>query len=426
MAASPLRAGRPALLARCPWLVHFRLHFSSFRLHLPLPLYHRPMNHVFFQKGFRPFFLFGALLGAALVPWWAASYDESLTGEPGLEGIAWHSHEMIFGFAVAILAGFLLTAVENWTDRKTARGGLLIALVAIWAIGRLVGFGGVIASIAGLAELSFLLVLTVVIGIPLILAGSRRNYLLLAALPALWFCDVVHHLRASGLLPQTSVRGDLVAVDIIVLILVVVTGRIVPLFTRNALQDQRVQAIPSLNMAAIVAVGLMALVEIFAPSGIVMAVVAGAAGLLVFARAVRWGAHRTLGSPILWILHLGHAWIGAGLLMKAVSAVWLGLQPSVATHALTAGAIGTLTLGMMARVTLGHTGRTLKVSPLITIAFIAITISAVLRVFGPWFQPQLTRTALIVSAGCWSAAFILYVVVNVRYLLTPRPDGKEG
>lgn len=384
------------------------------------------MKHVFFQKGFRPFFLFGALLGAALVPWWAASYDQSLTGEPGLEGIAWHSHEMIFGFSVAILAGFLLTAVENWTDRKTARGGLLIALVAIWGIGRLVGFGGVIASIAGLAELSFLLVLTVVIGIPLILAGSRRNYLLLAALPALWFCDVVHHLRASGLLPQTSVRGDLVAVDIIVLILVVVTGRIVPMFTRNALQDQRVQSIPGVNMAAIVAVGLVALVEIFAPTGIVMAVVAGAAGLLVLARAVRWGGHRTLGSPILWVLHLGHAWIVAGLLMKAASAVWLGIQPSVATHALTAGAIGTLTVGMMARVTLGHTGRKLQVSPLMTIAFIAITLSAVLRVFGPWFQPQLTRTALIVSAGCWSLAFALYIVVNARYLLTPRPDGKQG
>ena len=384
------------------------------------------MNHVFFQKGFRPFFLFGSLLGAALVPWWAHTYDESLTGAPGLEGISWHSHEMIFGFTVAILAGFLLTAVENWTDRKTARGGLLIALVALWAVGRLVGFGGVIASIAGLAELSFLPVLTVVIGIPLILAGSRRNYLLLAALPALWCCDVIHHLRASGLLPQTSVRGDLVAVDIIVLILVVVTGRIVPLFTRNALQDQRVQAIPGLNMAAIVAVGLMALVKIFAPTGIVMAVVAGAAGLLVMARAARWGGHRTLGSPILWILHLGHAWIGAGLLMKAASAVWLGIQPSVATHALTAGAIGTLTLGMMARVTLGHTGRALKVSHFITVAFVLITLGAVLRVFGPWFQPQLTRTALIISANCWFLAFILYVVVNARYLLTPRPDGKEG
>lgn len=384
------------------------------------------MNHVFFQKGFRPFFLFGALLGAALVPWWAQTYDESLTGEPGLEGIAWHSHEMIFGFTVAILAGFLLTAVENWTDRKTARGGLLIVLVALWAVGRMVSFGGVVASIAGLAELSFLPVLTAVIALPLILAKSKRNYLLLAALPALWVCDVVHHLRGSGLLPQTLVRGDLVAVDIIVLILVIVTGRIVPLFTRNALQDQRVQAITGLNYAAIVALVLMILVEIIVPSGVLMAVVAGAAGLLVLGRAVKWGAHRTLRSPILWILHLGHAWIGAGLLMKAASAVWLGIQPSVATHALTAGAIGTLTLGMMARVTLGHTGRTLKVSPWMTVAFVAITVSAVLRVFGPWFQPQLTRTVLIVSAGCWSLAFALYAIVNGRFLLTPRPDGREG
>ena len=349
-----------------------------------------------------------------------------LTGEPGLEGIAWHSHEMIFGFTAAILAGFLLTAVENWTDRKTARGGLLVALVAVWAAGRLVGVGGVTASIAGLAELSFLPMLTFVIGIPLILAGSRRNYLLLALLPALWLCDVAHHLRTSGLLPQSSFRGDLVAVDLIVVILVIITGRIVPMFTRNALQDQRIQPIPSLNTAAIVAVLLVAVVEVFAPTGVLMAVVAGAAGLLVLARAVRWGSFRTLGRPILWVLHLGHAWIGAGLLMKAAAAVWMGIPPSVATHALTAGAIGTLTLGMMARVTLGHTGRALKASWPMTIAFVAITAGAVVRVGAPWFWPQQTRVALMVSAGCWAAAFALYVVVNARYLMTPRPDGKPG
>lgn len=389
-------------------------------------LYHRSMKHVFFQKGFRPFFFFGGIVGAALVPWWYRTYDDALTGEPGLEGISWHSHEMIFGFTVAILAGFLLTAVENWTDRKTARGGLLVALVAIWAVGRLVGVGGVTATIAGFADLTFLPFLTVVIGIPLILAGSRRNYVLLAALPVLWLCDVLHHLRASGLLPQSSLRADLVAVDVIVLILVIITGRIIPIFTRNGLQDQRVQAINGLNTAALVAVALVVVVEIFAPTGPLMAVAAGIAGLLVFARAYRWGAHRTLGKPIIWILHLGHAWIGVGLLMKAAAAVWMGIPPTVATHALTAGAIGTLTLGMMARVTVGHTGRTIIASPAMVVAFVAIMVSAAFRVAGPWFWPQANRTTLMVSAVGWSLAFALYVVVNGGILMTPRPDGKEG
>ena len=127
------------------------------------------MKHVLFQKGFRPFFLLGGLLGAGLIPWWATNYDAALTGEPGLEGIGWHSHEMIFGYTGAVLAGFLLTAVENWTDRPTARGTLLAVLVGLWGLGRLVGVGGVTATIAGMAELSFLPVLTVVLAIPLLL-----------------------------------------------------------------------------------------------------------------------------------------------------------------------------------------------------------------------------------------------------------------
>lgn len=384
------------------------------------------MKHVFFQKGFRPFFLFGGLLGAGLIPWWAFHYDAALTGEPGLEGISWHSHEMIFGFTSAILAGFLLTAVENWTKRPTARGVLLAVLVGLWGVGRLVGLGGITATIAGMAELSFLPLLTVVLAIPLILSHSKRNYILLALLPTLWVCDAHLHLRASGLLPQSYLRSDLIAVDLIVVILVIISGRIVPLFTRNAQQDESVKPIPVLNIAAIVAVLGVAAVEAVAPSSLVMAVVAGCAGILVLARSVFWGAHRTLGRPILWVLHLGHAWIWIGLGLKAASAAGFMVPPSAATHALTAGAIGTLTLGMMARVTLGHTGRELRIAPLMVVGFAAVTAAAVIRVFGPWYRADLTATALTVSAGCWVAAFLIYVVVNARFLVTPRPDGKAG
>ncbi len=384
------------------------------------------MKHVFFQKGFRPFFLLGGLLGAGLIPWWAFHYDAELTGEPGLEGIGWHSHEMIFGFTCAILAGFLLTAVENWTGKTTAKGALLAVLVGLWAFGRLVGVGGVTATIAGMAELSFLPVLTVVLAIPLILSSSKRNYQLLALLPLLWLCDAHHHMRASGLLPQSYLRSDLVAVDLIVVVLIIITGRIVPLFTRNALEDDRVRAIPALNIAATVAAFLVVVVEVVAPTSMAMAVAAGLAGLLVLARSFTWGSLRTIAKPILWVLHLGYAWIWIGLLLKAASAAGFMIPASAATHALTAGAIGTLTLGMMARVTLGHTGRKLEVSPFMVLGFVAITASAIIRVFGPWFRADLTATMLTVSAGLWAVAFLIYVVVNAKYLVTPRPDGKAG
>ena len=216
------------------------------------------------------------------------------------------------------------------------------------------------------------------------------------------------------------------AVDLIVVILVIITGRIVPLFTRNALGDESIRMNAGINTAAIVSALLIAVVELFTSSGPVMAVVAGVAGLLVIARSIHWGFLKTLGNPILWILHIGHAWIGAGLLLKAASAASLRIPPSVATHALTAGAIGTLTLGMMARVTLGHTGRKIRASHLMTAGFFAISASALLRVLGPWLRIDLTKPVLIASGVCWSLAFAIYVVVNLRVLLTPRPDGKPG
>jgi uncharacterized protein involved in response to NO len=384
------------------------------------------LKHVWFQKGFRPFFLLGGIWAVCLVPWWALTYDQPISEEPGLSSISWHSHEMIFGFTAAIIAGFLLTAVENWTNRPTARGPFLAALVSLWAIGRLVGLGGFTASIAGLADLSFLPAVTVAIAIPVLLARSRRNYLLLAILPALWICDLHLHLRSSGLLPQSFLRSDLVAVDLVVVVLVIITGRIVPLFTRNALADERIRSNAGLETAAIVSVLIVCAIEVVSPSGYLMAVVSGVAGCLVLARSVHWGSHLTLGRPILWVLHLGHGWIGVGLLLKAAAAAGFGIPPSAATHALTAGAIGTLTLGMMARVTLGHTGRPIHASPMMTIAFVAITIGAVLRVFGPWFRSDLTRSVLVASAVCWSIAFALYVLGNARILVTPRPDGKPG
>ena len=389
--------------------------------------YHLSMlKHVFFQKGFRPFFLLGAVCGVFLVPWWAHTYQQPMTGEPGLESISWHSHEMVFGFTMAIIAGFLLTAVENWTNRPTARGPFLGTLVGLWLVGRLVGLGGATAAISGLADLLFLPALTVALAIPLFLSQSRRNYLLLAILPLLWICDLHLHLWSSGLLPQSILRTDLVAVDLVVVVLVIITGRIVPLFTHNALADEGISSNAGLNTAAIISVISVAAIEVVAPGGNIMAVVAAIAGLLVLGRSLRWGIQKTLRRPILLVLHLGHTWIWLGLFLKAAAAAGVGVQPSVATHALTAGAIGTLTLGMMARVTLGHTGRTLQVSPMITVAFFAVTTAALLRVFGPWFRADLTRGVLMTSAGFWSLAFALYVIGNIRILTTPRPDGKPG
>jgi uncharacterized protein involved in response to NO len=198
------------------------------------------------------------------------------------------------------------------------------------------------------------------------------------------------------------------------------------LFTRNALTDDSIRPLPAINTAAVIGALTVAAAEVVAPNGYPMAVVAGAAGVLVLARSVFWGFPNVLGRPILWILHVGHAWIWIGLFLKAAAAANRGVPASVATHALTAGAIGSLTLGMMSRVTLGHTGRPLQVSSMMVVAFVAITVSASLRVLGPLIRADLTRDLIVASAGFWGLAFALYVVVNARYLVTSRPDGKQG
>lgn len=383
---------------------------------------------VVLQKGFRPFFLVGAAWGAVVVPWWVAGFRSSAgeaVGE-GISGLSWHAHEMIFGFTAAIIAGFLLTATENWTSRPTARGPFLAVLVGLWTVGRGVGLGEPFASLAALAELSFLPTLAVAVGLPILITRRSRNYLLLAVLPLLWLCDVHLHLVANGLLAPSSLRSDLVAVDLVVLIMVIITGRIVPLFTRNATGDERIRSIRSLDLAAIAAVLTVAVVEALLGPGMVRAVVAAAAGLLVLGRAVHWGLLATLRRPILWVLHLGHAWIGVGLLLSAAASAGLGPAPSVATHALTVGAMGTLIIAMLVRVTVGHTGRTIEASPLMTLAFVAMTTAALARVVIPWLRPDLNTPALVVAAAAWTLALALYLLGNTRILLSPRPDGREG
>jgi uncharacterized protein involved in response to NO len=388
------------------------------------------MTHpVVLQKGFRPFFLFGAAMAAVLVPWWVAHCDDVValdSNRPGFEGISWHTHEMVFGVVAAILAGFLLTATENWTSRPTARGWFLAALVLLWGAGRGIALDGPLGSVAALFGLSFLPALTIAVGLPILITRRSRNYLLLAVLPALWLCDIHFHLVAEGLLPAGGVRSDLVAVDLVVLVMVIITGRIVPLFTRNATGDERIRSHRPLDLAAITSVIAVIAAEIIAPTGMVMALVAAIAAALLLARCVFWGALKTLGRPILWILHLGHAWLVAGLALKALAAAGVGVPPTIALHALTVGAMGTLIIGMLCRVTVGHTGRAIVTSAPALLAFLAISVAAVARVVLPLAAPSTTKPALWIAAVGWTVAFVAYLAGHGRMLVSPRPDGKEG
>lgn len=374
-------------------------------------------------KGFRPFFLLAAALAAALAPAWLLVLEGRARLDAYVDATSWHGHEMVFGFTVAVVAGFLLTAVENWTGLPTARGAKLVALVALFVAAR-VAFvlpGVPRALVAGL-DLAFLPALAAFVGRPLALTGNRRNFVMVAVLLVLFALDLAFHLG----LRRPALTS---AVDVLVLLVVLVGARVFPMFTRNATGDATIRSHPRADVAAAAGVAVLALLDVAVPHApaAVVAPLAVASALVLVARAWHWGGRASLGDPMLWILHAANAWIVLGLVLRALSVVAPGaVPPSSALHAWTAGAIGSATLGMMARVTLGHTGRPIAAGRVTRLAFVLVTFAALARTFGPIAGASFLRASLLAAGLAWSFAFLGYLATNAALLVTPRPDGKPG
>jgi uncharacterized protein involved in response to NO len=373
-----------------------------------------------FAKGFRPFFLGASLLGAALVLAWLGILFGGLSFS-GRSFPLWHGHEMLYGFALAVVAGFLLTAVGNWTGRETATGAPLAGLVALWALGRLgawIGPGPWLLP-AQVAELAFLPVLGFVLGRRIVAARNWRNAGFLVLLTGLWLCDVVYTFGPS---PSEALAR---AVDLVVVMIVIMSGRVVPMFTRNGIGDPSVSSWPRMDAAALFAVVATA-VAAAGPRGPTLVAFEAASAVLVAARMIPWKTHRTFQTPLVWVLHLGHAWIAVGFALRALHhATGIGLE-SLGLHAHTAGAIGVMTLGMMARVALGHTGRPLVPPPGISLAFGLIGLAALVRVLPGLVWLDAYRTSLLVSGLLFSAAQLLYLAAYAPMLWRARIDGRPG
>lgn len=379
-------------------------------------------------KGFRPFFLLAAGFAVLILPLWMLALLGVLDPGHYLDATYWHAHEMIFGFAVAVIAGFLLTAVGNWTKRETLVGAPLLGLCALWLVGRVAITGAQFLPrwLPAMADLAFLPVLIVVLARPLAAANNWRNFVMIGILAALFAANVMIHLDALGLLPGWRRRGSLLAVDLVILVILVIAGRVFPMFTRNATGVQSIRSIPVLDALTVLAMAVLVVLDAALPSLAFTAVVAGVTGALAAGRAVHWGAQHSREKPLLWILHVGYAWIPLGLLLRAASAFSAAIPASLATHALTVGAIGALTLGMMARVPLGHTGRVLDASRWTVAAFVLLTSAAFVRVFAPLLAPADYRATIFLSGTLWSVAFASYLVAYMPILLSPRVDGKAG
>lgn len=379
-------------------------------------------------KGFRPFFLLAGLFALLTVPTWLLMFFGMLSTDNYLDASSWHAHEMIFGFATAVIAGFLLTAVGNWTQRETLTGAPLLALATLWIAGRvcMLYVADLPFAVPMLVDLSFLPLLIAALTKTLLAAKNVRNYPLVVVLSVLCVCNGFVHAQALGILALGTARqACILAVDVVLLVVMIVIGRVLPMFTRNATRAADVRSVKALDYACLAAMALLGVSDIVTPHGPPATALAALTAVLAVARAWHWGVQHTLRHPLLWVLHCGYAWMVVGLGMRALAGLHL-IPASLATHALTVGVIGTLTLGMMARVALGHTGRALTASRSITCAFLAINFAAAARAVLPWLMPGWHLQSLWIAGGLWTVAFLLFVVSYAPVLGAPRVDGKPG
>jgi len=380
-------------------------------------------------KGFRPFFLLAAAFALGVVPLWLFTFMGKVRAGTYLDPMTWHAHEMIFGFAMAVVIGFLLTAVGNWTQRETLVGAPLLGLAALWVLGRAGMFfaHALPFGTAALIDLAFLPIAIVALARPLLAARSSRNFALVAVLGALLGANALVHLDALGVLaPGTARRACSASIDLVLVIIMIIAGRVLPMFTRNATNVSSIRSIPSLDVGSVVAMAALALIDFFWPRTPLGAGAAALTAVLAAARAWHWGARHSLRQPLLWILHAGYAWLVIGLALRALHGFDTAVPSSLATHALTVGAIGSLTVGMMARVALGHTGRMLVASPAVPWAFVAINAAAIARAIVPLAAPAAYRESLIAAGVLWSLAFAIFLLVYAPVLVAPRADGKPG
>jgi len=376
------------------------------------------------RLGFRPFYLAAAAFACLAIPIWVLVFLGQTGWSAQVPATLWHAHEMLFGFAAAVIVGFLMTAGKAWTGLPTPRSTALAALVLLWLGARLAALLAPYPVYAAL-DLLLLPVVAVILVRLLLRAGNRRNLPLAGLLGLLTLANLVFHLSMLGYLNLAPMQALYAALALIVLIECVMAGRVIPAFTMSAIPGLRLVADARMEKATAAASVLALGCWVFAPAAAISAPLLFVAAVLQLARLVSWKPWRTRTRPILWILHLSYAWIPAGFLLLAMSLLGQ-MAASAGIHALAVGATGGLIIGMVTRTARGHTGRPLLASPLEVAAYALVMFAAVLRVVVPLLAPQWLVMSVIVAALAWSLAFALYLVMFTPWLLRARFDGKDG
>jgi uncharacterized protein involved in response to NO len=383
-----------------------------------------PRGWPLLRLGFRPFYLGAAVFASLALPLWLALLLGWVSLDLGVAPLLWHAHEMLFGFAVAVIVGFLLTAGKAWTALPTPRGAALGALAGVWLAARLAPLVAPYAVVAALDMLLLPAVAAVLISV-LLRANSRRNLPLAGILLGLATANGVFHLSVLGVLDLAPMRALQAALALIVMIECVMAGRVIPAFTNAVTPGLNLKIGPRIEQITLALTGLaLGAWVVAAPAGFTAAAFAAAA--VAHAHRQRlWRPGVTRHRPILWILQAAYAWIPVGFgLLAAAQLGWVSVSAGV--HALAVGATGGLIIGMVTRTARGHTGRPLVAARAEVLAYGLVMAAAVLRVLLPIVAPQWLTLWLLSAALAWSSAFALYLVVFTPWLMSPRQDGKDG
>jgi uncharacterized protein involved in response to NO len=373
--------------------------------------------------GFRPFYLLASGFAAISVALWALQYAGVLPAAY-LGSAIWHGHEMIFGYTLAVIAGFLFTAVRNWTGRPTPTGRVLMGLCALWLAGRLLVLApyGVAAALVNAA---FPIAVAIAIAVPLARSGNRRNYFFAGLLVLLGAAELAVHLSLLGALRLPARPGLQAGLDVILFVMAVMGGRVIPMFTNNGVPGANARRHATVEKLALGGILILLAADVLAVPAPALALVALGCALAHGIRLALWDSWKTLKTPIVWILHAAYAWIVLHLALRALAAMGWVAEP-LATHALTVGAIGGLTLGMMTRTARGHTARPLVADGAEVACYVLVQLAAVVRVLGPLAFPATYLASVVASGLLWSTAFALYFLRYWPILTRPRLDGKPG
>lgn len=373
--------------------------------------------------GFRPFYLLASSFAALSIALWALQFS-GLLGHAYLQGPLWHAHEMLFGFTLAVLVGFLFTAGRNWSGQDTPTGKPLAALALLWLAGRVLvltpwGWAAAVVNTA------FPLLAALALGVAFYKGRNRRNYFFVVLLLLLGLAETIVHLGALGVLRLPAWVGIGLALDVMLFVLAVMAGRVVPMFTNNGVPGAQAARHPLVEKLALSLVLALLLADMLQATGMALALLALSAAVAHLLRWLLWRPWKTLRNPLVWVLHLAYAWIPVHLLLRALAALdWVA--QSAATHALTAGAIGCMVMGMVTRTALGHTGRPLRAGTTEVACYTLVALAALVRVGLPLLAPAWLVSAVLLSSLLWSAGFAWYTLRYWPILSRARSDGLPG